>query len=492
MVLYAIMKIISKGLSLLLLLSAVSCLLAAGLSGCSSVHNAREVQAELSAKGCDCAVLCATSRVDLRSATLADLVGFALTNRPSIAQKVLAVDDARQQMREIASTAPVLSETPWTALKATLSGSHSESTEAMRRNDANWHTDGGASALVSLDLLLWDFGSYDARASAQAEQVVAAELELQSEVFAVCRETAVAWFNFLEQRALLGVAMTNEVQYADHLASAQARFDAGEVNKLDVLKARLDLAAARQKVVAVSNGVDTTGAALMQALGIDASRGTVAEVVGAGSLPVNSVRRGFATTTETVGEAFAFARTNAPAVRVARARLRAAAHNVDYAIANLMPSVSASASLRWADPFWYWSWGFSAVQSLYEGGRKVTAVDRAVIALEEASVGVDDVEQRLSLALETAVANRDNAKEALVSAQASIRSARENLETVREQFAIGSSDRIELSDAIASDSRARGDCISAFYDGQRAEAALFEILGVPPMFTEELVKGDVK
>jgi outer membrane protein len=132
------------------------------------------------------------------------------------------------------------------------------------------------------------------------------------------------------------------------------------------------------------------------------------------------------------------------------------------------------------------------VQSIYEGGRKVTAVDRATIALEEASVAVDEAEQKLSLALVTAVANRDNAEEALVSAQASIRSAKENLETVREQFAIGSSDRIELSDAIASDSRARGDCISAFYDGQRAEAALYEILGVPPMFTEELVKGDLK
>lgn len=491
MVLYAIMKIFLHNI-VLPLFSAVSCFVVVIFCGCSNVRHARDLQDELSYKASDSSVTTNAPRVNLKEASLADLVSFALTNRPSVMQKILAVEDARQVMREIAADAPVLSETPWTALRASLSGSHSETTEALRKNEKHWHTDGSASALISIDLLLWDFGRYDARASAQAEQVVSAELELQAEVLAVCRETAVAWFDFLEQRALLGVAKTNEVQYADHLASAQARFDAGEVNKLDVLKARLDLAAARQKVVAVSNSVDTTGAALMQALGVDASRGTAAEAIGIQPLPVNSVRRGFARTTETVEEAFAFARTNTPSMRVARARLRVASHNVDYAVANLLPSISASTSLRWADPFWYFTWGFSAVQSIYEGGRKVTAVDRAAIALEEASVAVDEAEQKLSLALVTAVANRDNAEEALVSAQASIRSAKENLETVREQFAIGSSDRIELSDAIASDSRARGDCISAFYDGQRAEAALYEILGVPPMFTEELVKGDLK
>jgi outer membrane protein TolC len=115
-----------------------------------------------------------------------------------------------------------------------------------------------------------------------------------------------------------------------------------------------------------------------------------------------------------------------------------------------------------------------------------------VIALEAAAVDIDEVEQKLSVSLETAVANRDNAKQAVRSAVAAVRSAKENLDTVRGQLSIGSSDRIELSSAIASDSQARGDCIAAFYDGQRAEAALYEILGIPPMFTEEIVKGDLK
>ena len=462
-------------------------------AGCATIREARETQRALLAKGTDGLAPSPCEHVDLRDASLAQLVSFAMTNRPSIATRVLAVEDARLALRQLAANAPVLSDSPWTALSVGLSGSHSETSGALSpRHGGEWKTSGGASAVISLDLLLWDFGRYDASAAAQVESVLAAEYALASETHSVCRQVAVAYFDFMEHRALLEVAFTNRQQYAEHLVRAEESFKAGEANRLDVLKARLDLARARQVVVSASNRVDTTGAALMQALGVDASRGTSAECFGCGTVSVSSVRRGFARTTESVEDAFAFARTNAPAMRVARARLRSASHSIDYAIANLMPKISASTSFSWTDPLWYWSWGFSAVQSLISGGRDLAAVDRAVVAFESAAVDVDAAEQQLSVDLETAIANRDNSAEAEASAVAAVRSAKENLDTVREQFAVGSASRVDLSDAIAADSQARGDCISAFYDGQRAEAELFAILGSPQIFTEEIVTGEIK
>jgi outer membrane protein len=470
-----------------------SAVIAAFLAGCATIREAHEAQEALAYKGDDGLAPKPCERVDLRDASLAQLVGFALTNRPSIASKVLAVEDARLALRQLAANAPVLSESPWTAISVGLSGKHSESSEALSpRHGGEWKTSGGASAVISLDLLIWDFGRYDASARAQVENVLAAEYALAAETHSVCRQVAVAYFDLMEHRALLEVAFTNRQQYAEHLVRAEESFKAGEANRLDMLKARLDLARARQVVVTASNRVDTTGASLMLALGIDASRGTCAECIGCGSVGVDSVRRGFARTTEDVEDAFAFARTNAPAVRLARARLRSASHSIDYAIADLMPKISASTSFSWTDPLWYWSWGFSAAQSLISGGRDLAAVDRAVVAFESAAVGVDAVEQQLSVDLETAIANRDNSAQAVASAVAAVRSAKENLDTVREQFAVGSASRVDLSDAIAADSQARGDCISAFYDGQRAEAELFAILGSPQIFTEETVRGEIK
>lgn len=458
------------------------------LVGCSTLFDARETQRKLASKGDDAEVRKGMTLVDFRGQSLASLVDFALTNRPSVVSKTLAVRDARLALKAVAADAPVLSETPWTAPKLSLSGGHSESSDAVHFRDGDWSMRGDPSAALSLDLLIYDFGRSAAKAKAQAERVVSSELALSDEGYTVFREVADAFFGFYEKRALLEVAQTNAQQYAEHLMRAEEKRQAGEANRLDVLKARLDLAKARQSVVAASNLVDTTGATLLQSLGVDVSRGTWQTAFDPSAVAFDSVRRGFAETEEDIGSAFAFARTNAPALRVARAKLRAASHDVDYAIADLMPSLSLSASLSWTDPLWVFRWGLSASQSLFQGFRKTTAVDRAVVALESAAANVDSAEQKLSVDLESALANRDNSREALASASASVRSAAENLETVREQFAVGSASRIELSEAIAADSQARGDCITAFYDGQRAEAALFALTGRVPKFREEVVR----
>ena len=56
-------------------------------------------------------------------------------------------------------------------------------------------------------------------------------------------------------------------------------------------------------------------------------------------------------------------------------------------------------------------------------------------------------------------------------------------------LSVGAASRIELSEAIAAHSRAIGDCISAFYDGQRAEAALFALVGQRPAYAERVIDG---
>ena len=460
----------------------------AAAAGCATVRRAHEAQEAVADKSSDGASA-AAAPVDLRGRSLEALVAFAMTNRPSVTAARLAVEDARLALKELAADAPLLSDTPWTAPRLSLEGGYSEASRGSTLRDADFRTSGSPSAGLSLDLLIWDFGRYDARAAAQAENVVAAELSLVEEGYRVFGQVSAAYFTVMEHRALLGVALTNEAQHAAHLARAEERFKAGEANKLDVLKARLDLATSRQKVVAASNSVDTAGAELMNALGVEASRGTYEEVFGDDPVGYESVFRAFAHSTCDVAEAFAFARTNAPAVRLTRARLRAASHNVDYAVADLGPSVTASVSVRWTDPLWIWNWGLNAVQSLFQGFRKTTAVDRAVVAMKQAATAVDEIEQTLSVDLETAIAVRDNSQAAVKSAVASVKSARENLETVQEQLSVGSVSRIELSEAIASDSEARGNCISAFYDGQRAEAALYALLGSYPVYHEELVKG---
>ena len=457
------------------------------VAGCATIHSARETQRDLAPRyGEDEGSCERLSRVDFRAFSLADLVDFAMTNRPSVLSKTLAVKDAHLALKELVADAPLVGggQAIWTVPKLSVSGSYSAASDGVHAGDSLSTRKGQVGGELSLDLLVYDFGRFQAEAQAQVEKIIAAEHALSQERWSVFQEVSESYFDFYEKRALLAVSITNAFQYAEHLTRAEERRKAGEANRLDVLKARLDLAQARQSVVSASNLVETTGAELMQALGVEAARGTWGDAFGTESVGVHSVRQAFGATTEDVGEAFAFARTNAPTLRLARANFRAASYKVDAAIADLYPSLSLSASLSWSDPLWVFRWGASCVQSIFQGFRKTTAVDRAVVALQSASADVDAAEQTLSVELEKAIANRDNSREALASAWSSMLQAAENLETVREQFAVGSASRVELSEAIASDSQARGDAIEAFYAGQRAEAALLALTGREVVFQE--------
>ena len=460
----------------------VGCLL--GLlvvSGCMTIFNAQEAQRSVEDKANG--VREEVAKLDLSDRSLKELVQFAMTNRPAMVSAALAVVDARLALREIAADAPLVSYSPWTSPHLALSSGYSES--STPDNKIKWRTEGAASAGLSLDILIYDFGRNASRASAQVERVIAAEHDFIQTGYQVFNEVSAAYFDLMECDALLAVAITNQTEFAIHLKEAEDRLAAGEAMKLDVTRAKSNLYQAREEVIVASNSVVTAGAELMKALGVDVSRGTRDEVYPASGAALASVMRGFARTEYGVEPAFNLARTNAPAMAIARAQLRAASRQVDYAIADLMPSVSAQVGVNWADPLWVWHWGIDAVQSLFTGYRKTTAVDRAVVALQGAAADVDEAEQQLSLDLETAIAVRDNAQKKLETARMTVVQAREDLGLVKQQYQEGEVSRVDFTEAVSSYTRALGNRVSAFYTGQRAEAALFAIIGRVPEYREE-------
>ena len=458
----------------------------AAVAGCGTIRAARETQERLAFRGTPAE---AASRVapvvDLKGCPMRALVEFALANRPSMQSAVLDVQDARLALKEIASDAPIASATPWNAAGLNGSFGYTESSPSAHFSDLGHTRRGKPSGSLSLDLLIWDFGRNAAQAKAQAERVVAAEQNCVQQGYQVFDDVAGAYFTLLQNEALLEVAYTNRAEYAEHLRQAELKLELGEAKELDVMKSRLDLAKSDQELVAASNDLVTAGANLMAAMGIDASTGNAETVLGVRIGGLDRVLRALPDSATGAEAAFDFACTNAPAMQVARARLRSASADVDYAVANLMPSVSASLSLNWTDPLWYWRWGVDAVQSLFTGFRKTTAVDRARVALESAAAAVAHEEQQLSKDLELAIAERDNAAEALRTAIVYVKQARENLETVKAQYEVGDVSRVDFTDAVSEYTKALGERIRAFYRGQVAEASLFRLLGLPPAYIEE-------
>ena len=464
-------------------LCSLSLLLA--LAGCREIRDAREAQKALEWKGLG--VAAEAGKVELHDYSLKELVDFAMTNRPSVVAAALAVADARLALREIVADAPLVSCFPWNAPHLSASGGYSAQQVSQGDNALHWRTEGSASAGLSLDILLYDFGRNEARASAQVERVIESELALVREGYTVFDEVAEAYFNLLENDGLLEVSQTNELEYVLHLQQAEEMLSAGEVPQVDVIDARAKLLKAREQTIAASNRVMTAGAELMRVLGIDISRGSRDTVYPSSGNSLSTLMKGFGKTVYGVDEAFYLARTNAPAVAIERARFRAASQNVDLAVADLLPSVSASVGLSWTDPVWAWHWGVNAVQSVFQGFRKVTAVDRAVVQLHAAATSVDEAEQQLSLVLAQQIAVRDNAGKAWETSKASVAAAREKLEMTKERYLAGEDSRVEFADAVADYATELGTRISAFYSTQRAEAKLFATIGKLPDYKEESI-----
>ena len=453
------------------------------LAGCETVYEAREAQKELEPKGFGLEEK--SGKVCLRDYSLKELVDYAMTNRPSVVAAALNVADARLALREIVANAPLVSEFPWSSPWLSANAGYSAAQVPGGDNGLHWRTEGNASAGISLEILLYDFGRNDAQAMAQVERVIESEHSLVREGYTVFDEVSSAYFTMLEKDGLLEVAITNEMEYAIHLQQAEAMLSAGEVQKLDVVNARARLFQARQDVIAASNEVVTSGAELMRALGIDASRGSRNEVYPPSGEALSTMMRGFAKTGYDVDTAFQLARTNAPAMAIARARLRAASRSVDAAVADLMPSVSAQVGISWADPLWAWHWGVSAVQSIFQGFRKVTAVDRAVVQMHIAATAVDEAEQTLTRELEGEIAVRDNAGKAWETAKATVAAAREELDLAKARYLEGDASRVDFTEAMSHYATAQGSRITAFYATQRAEAKLFATMGNMPDYKEE-------
>ena len=437
--------------------------------GCSTIKRARTAQADVAQAADDAkANSKEVTHVDLRGSRLVDYVAWAMNHRPSIEAAHLAVTNAALGLSRVTSDRE---------LQLNLSSGFSQST-ANRSPHFSWHQDRGKfTSDVSLDLLIYDFGRIDARERQARENLVAAQRNLADAEFAVFNDVAKSYFTLLRNDALLEVARTNEFQYAEHLRQAESLFSEGEVKKLDVLKARVDLSDARLATINASNEVVTAGAAFIRALGLSAERATREDVMSVAADALATSKSDLKPTTYNSAEALDLARTNAPSLMVLRAKLRAASAEVDYAIADLFPSLSFSSAFSFADPIWNWSWGFRAVQNILDGFRKRTLVDEAVVAMELARVALEEAEQDLSRDLAVAAATRDNARESLATARIEVQQAKENLDTVVEQYRLGDASRIDFTDAASGYASALGARVKAFYAGEIAEAELIRLTG---------------
>ena len=449
------------------------------LAACETLHNAELAKTEVAAATNPLPPL-SGERVKLAGCQLADFVDFALTNRPEVISAELAVESRLLAITAVESGKPFMPH-------LNMSANYGQST-ANAGSHYSGHNSGRFNGSATLEMLLVDFGRYDADFRAACEDLAAAETALAETRLNVFEEVSTSYFTMLMNDALLDVARTNEWECMNHLTQATNRFENGEAKLLDVLRARLDLSEAVQARISASNDTVTAGAEFLRALGLSADRATREDLVPASETGLDAALKEFELSRMSAVEALAFARTNSPALMVKRAQLRVAANEVDWAVADLFPELKLTSSFNFADPAWNWSWAFGAAQSLFLGWRKTAAVDAAVIRMRSARMDVEAAERTLSRDLAVAVAARDDSVASLAAARTSVKQARENLRVSDEQYRLGEASRIDYTTAVSDYAVALGKRVKAFYEGQLAEARIIRLTGSEPLYHHIIMK----
>ena len=449
------------------------------LAACETIHNAEVAKTQVMS-AIDPSLAKPSERVNLTGFQLADFVDFALTNRPEVISAELAVEDRLMAVRMVESGKPFMPH-------LNMSAGYGQST-ANNGSRFSWRNTGRFNGSVGLEMLLIDFGRYDADFRAACEDLASVEMSLAETRLGVFEEVSAAYFTLLMNDALLDVARTNEWECINHLSQATNRFENGEAKLLDVLRARLDLSEAVQARISASNDTVTAGAEFLRALGLSADRAAREDVLPVLADGLGTTLKEFERSRMPVEEALALARTNSPALMVKRARLRVAMNEVDWTVADLYPELKLSSSFNFTDPAWNWSWAFGAVQSLFLGWRKTAAVDAAVVRMHSARQDVEAAERTLSRDLAVAIAARDDSIASLAAARTSVRQAHENLRVSDEQYRLGEASRIDYTTALSDYATALGKRVKAFYEGQLAETRIMRLIGTGPLYHTQVVK----
>lgn len=339
----------------------------------------------------------------------------------------------------------------WTQVKPTLTGTGSYTRNStgppvflftppsgFQTVEGSPNTVAGA---LALQAPLFNGRAFPAIAIAR-QQVEVARLSETQQRQELLLAVASAYYSGVQLLELAKVAYRTANNTRDHAIQAQARFEAGQIQRSAAVRARVDVLRADEEVRRAVYSYASTKSQLAQLTG---RRDTAFELE-APTEPPPEIRG-------ELNELLERALRDRPEMAAARANIEIAAHLKTDAWAQFLPGVAFNATGRYNNQPDFvgnhltWALTLALTLPLYDGGLRYVALRDADSRARQAraqergeAMRVEDELRRARLDLESARALRSEAEQALAY-------ARENETLVRAQFEAGTATQVEVSDA---------------------------------------------
>lgn len=411
---------------------------------------------------CSQALADAVERIELDEAIL-----MALDRSPAMAQSQASYESATTGRRSA-----------WGSFLPNVNFSSGASLASQNRFDQNTQTvvtgsSDSYSAGLSANYSIFEGGRrFDDLTRTEAE-MGAADARRTDQRYAVIQETTGLYLEALRQEELLAVQESRTARAEESLTTIRRRVQLGESTRSDSLRARLELANARQAELQVTTQLRGARFALGREVG---RAGPTApqplEQIDPTPLALSD------------DEIYAVAENESPTVQAAGADLVAARATVDFARSAYLPNLDLSSGYTWSNdaPAFgggrtSWNLRLSASYPLFNGFTRESSVDRAQQQARVVRLQDDDARLRARENADAALQRLRTAELASEIAVEAVTVAEEDLRVVSERYRVGVATILDLITSQVAMEQAEADRVSARYDYLLARAELEALLG---------------
>lgn len=399
--------------------------------------------------------------------TLDEAIAAALERSPTMAQSRATLSGARAGQRSAVGS----------FLPSVSVGSSASRASSSRFDPATDRQVTGSSqsysAGVDASYTLWNGGRRLDELSRTRADVSAARATLADQRYTVILQTKTLFYDALRQGELLEVARARVDQARQSLDLVRERTRVGRGTTSDTLRARLELANARQSALQTEANLRAARFALGRQIG----RAEPVEAAPPGDMEPSPLDMGYE-------EILAAAEEAAPSVEAASYQASAQAAAVQSARSAYLPSLGISSGYTWSNnEFAFdqgntsWSLRLSASYPIFNGFNREGTIQRAEDQLVVARRREEDARLAARQEADGALQSLRTAEEAIAIAAEALAVAEEDLRVIRERYRLGVATILDLITSQIALEQAQADRVTARYDYALARAQLESILG---------------
>src|SRR5256712_4465669 len=402
--------------------------------------------------------------------TLDKAVELALSNNPSlrVASGTQAINEALVGQAQ-AGFYPQVQGSLGKTLRTTNSTSQFSGAGVARSTSGN--TTGFYQSSVTLNQLLYDFGTIKSQVETAQFNLRAANSDAETVVQLVVVNVQQAYFGLQQTQRLVTVNEEAITQFQKHLDLAKGRFKAGIAPKIDVTTAEVDLSNAQLNLITAKNNALVARVTLNNAMGIQTT--SPYRVQDPGQAEPYQV---------SLDEAVARAMQLRPEMISQRAQERAAEAAIKAAQGNFFPTVTSSANYSYNGvefPLVYnWNVNGTVNVPIFSGFLTKQQVAQARANLLKTKATGDVLRQTILLEVSQALLNLEAARERLKLTAVTVGQAKERLALVEGRYKAGLSNAVEVTDAEVVLVNAQANDVVAMSTYQAAKAQLDRAMGI--------------